>query len=248
MGIQVCPLPTAVYSTHGLFPDHISVDLTDFLQACLRHWTTLGLTFDVIYSGFLGSVQQIEHLSDFLQQHVAEHQLVVIDPVLGDRGKLYSVIDPLMVEGMRQYIRFADVITPNFTEAALLLNESYQPEISAEKVQEWCVRLVEMGPKYVVITSVPMTKLSGQIAIIIYDHTEGVYSTITCEMFPASYPGTGDAFTSVIVGRLLYHDPLVVAVERAVHFIAHALRLTLAQATPAKEGILLEQALDTLRI
>jgi pyridoxine kinase len=248
MGIQVCPLPTAVYSTHGLFPGHTSVDLTDFLQECLRHWTTLDLKFDAIYSGFLGSVQQLEHLSGFLQQHATDHQLVVIDPVLGDHGKLYGVTDPGMVERMQHYIRVADLITPNLTEAALLLDELYHPEIQSEQVQEWCARLAEMGPKHVIITSVPMTKLSEHIAVMVYDHTTGSSSTIDCEMLPVNYPGTGDAFTSVIVGRLLHHDPLEVAVERAVQFMAHALRLTLAQATPVKEGILLEQVLDALRI
>ncbi len=246
MGIQVCPLPSAVFSTHGAFARHVSVDLTAFQQECLQHWSDLELTFDAVYSGFLSRVEQIDLLTAYLNQPANPHRLVLIDPVLGDHGALYGVTDPRMVEAMRSYIAVADVVTPNLTEAALLLGESYDADLDAETLRAWCIRLADMGPDIVVITSVPVKTTSSQLAVCAYQRSDGQFRQLSGEKLPAAFPGTGDAFSSVLLGYMLHGHALPVAIQQAMQFVADAMRLTLKHNTPVQEGILLECVLDAL--
>ena len=126
MGIQVCPLPTAILSTHtGGFTDFSFIDLTDNMEKMMDHWSKLDLEFDCIYSGFLGSHKQIDIVSRFIDRFGHKNNLVVIDPVLGDSGELYSTMGCEMVEEMKKLITKADIITPNFTEVCLLLDKEY---------------------------------------------------------------------------------------------------------------------------
>lgn len=248
MGVQVCPLPTAVLSTHtGGFEGYKFVDLTDHMQEFMDHWRTLQIEFDAIYSGFLGSSRQMDIVSAFIQDFSREDQLVVIDPVLGDNGKLYATIGQDMVEEMRRYIRLADVITPNLTEAAALLDEPYQPEIQQNTLKEWILRLAEKGPKIVIITSVPVLHSKKQTSVIAYNLDDGRFWKVSCDYIPTNFPGTGDAFTSVVVGSLLQGDSLPIALDRAVQFISTAIRATFGHKYPVREGVLLERVLHNLR-
>lgn len=247
MGIQVCPLPTAVFSTHGMFPGYRSLDLTDYLRDCLQHWRDLNLRFDVIYSGFINSVRQVDFITSFLRAIPQQDRFVVIDPVLGDNGRLYGVTPPDLVAGMRTYIRLADIITPNLTEAALLLDEPYQADMTEEAFKEWLIRLTEAGPDTVIITSVPVVDLSSHTAVLAYNRIEEVCWRVVCERIPATFPGTGDAFTSIVIGSLLQGHSLPVAVDRAVLFISFAIRTTVEHSSPEREGILLESVLDVLK-
>ena len=248
MGIQVCPLPTAVFSTHGMFLGYRSLDLTDYLRDCLQHWRELNLRFDAIYSGFLNSARQLDLITSFLRDIPHQDRFVVIDPVLGDNGRLYGVTPPDLVAAMRAYIRLADVITPNLTEAALLLDEPYQTDMAEEAIKEWLIRLAEAGPDTVIITSVPVVDLPSHAAVLAYNRIEGICWRVLCERIPATFPGTGDAFTSIIVGSLLQGHSLPVAVDRAVQFISLAIRTAVEFASPEREGILLEGVLDILKL
>lgn len=175
MGVQVCPLPTAILSNHTGGFDHYSfVDLTDTMEEYIDHWKRLNLTFDCIYSGFLGSVRQIEIVAGFLDHFGGEDTLAVVDPVMGDNGRLYSSMKPEITEEMKKLVGKADIITPNFTEAAFLLGEPYREEITDEEVKAWLLRLSEMGPRTVIITSVPGRRVTGQVQsedtnVIAYD-------------------------------------------------------------------------------
>jgi len=140
MGVQVCSVPTAVLSTHtGGFEGYSFVDLTDTLEEFFNHWHKLKIEFDCIYSGFLGSSRQIDIISKFIANFSANDPLVVIDPVMGDNGKLYSTMDREMVEKMRSLLQKADIITPNFTEAAYLLDEEYNLDITQEQIKKWLI-------------------------------------------------------------------------------------------------------------
>lgn len=246
MGIQVCPLPTELFSTHGAFPGYERIDLAEPLQAIIDHWRALAIRFDAIYSGFLGSTRQIDIAARFIRDFTQPAQLVVVDPVLGDNGKSYGVTAPGMVAKMRTYIRLAHVITPNLTEAALLLEEPYRPDISETEVKDWLARLAECGPEIVIITSVPVLQTPNRIAVLAYNRKDGRFWRVAGERIPGNFPGAGDAFTSVVTGSLLQGDPLPVALDRAVQFLALALRTTFAQSAPVREGILLEKVLPDL--
>ena len=246
MGIQVCPLPTAVLSTHGRFPGHTFVDLTEQLQDVIHHWKSIGIQFDAIYSGYIGSVKQLEIMTHFIEDFSQEDQFTVIDPVLGDNGKLYGVTGQNIIEAMRRYIRLGHVITPNLTEAALLLDEPYNPDIQEHTLKEWLLRLAEKGPEKVVITSVPVFQVERQTAVIAYDSADGRFWKVSCDYLPAHFPGTGDAFTSVIVGSLLQGDSFPMALDRAVQFLSSVIHVTFGYSAPEQEGILLERVLQHL--
>lgn len=250
MGIQVCSAPTAVLSTHtGGFNGYSFVDLTDSLQEFFAHWKKLNLDFDCIYSGFLGSPRQINIVSDFIDDFVKDRDtLVVIDPVLGDNGKLYSTMDQDMVEQMGKLIRKADIITPNFTEAAFLLDKPYDLNISDQELKKWLYELSQMGPEKVVITSAPASKDPKTTSVVAYNKEDNRFWKVSCVYIPAHYPGTGDAFTSVIVGSILQGDNLPIALDRGVQFITAAIRASYGTTFPKREGVLLERVLGNLNM
>ncbi len=247
MGVQPCSLPTAVLSTHtGGFQNYRFVDLTEQMQAMIDHWKEIGIHFDAMYSGFLGSSRQIDIVQRFILDFFGEDQLVLIDPVLGDNGKPYSTMDAAMIANMRGLVKHADIITPNFTEAAFLLDEPYDLSIGQNKLKTWTKRLAEKGPHQVIITSVPVPEGKNISSVLAYNAEDDRLWKVDCGYIPAHYPGTGDIFASVIVGALLQGDSLPIALDRAVQFVSLAIRSTFGYDCPAREGVLLERVLPSL--
>lgn len=252
MKVQVCPVPTAVLSSHtGGFEGYSFLDLTDYMEQHIAHWKSLNLEFDCIYSGFLGSPKQMKIVADFIDFFGHKNNLTVVDPVLGDNGKLYGTMNNEMVEEMKKLISKADIITPNFTEVTFLLNKPYKKEISETEVKEWLVELANMGPKIVIATSVPdenSHKADRKTNVIAYDKENNIFWKVSCKYIPASYPGTGDAYTSVVIGSLLQGDSLPIAIERGVQFITQCILASYGFKYPNREGVLLERMLDVLKM
>ena len=253
MKVQVCPVPTAILSTHtGGFEGYSFVDLTDSMQEYIDHWKKLNLEFDCIYSGFLGSPKQISIVSDFIDFFGKKAEFIVVDPVMGDNGKLYSTMGEDMVNGMRKLIKKADIITPNFTEVMYLLGKSYEENITEEKIKNYLRELAQMGPRIVIATSVPDTekdeKIDKKTSVVAYDKENDLFWRVSCKYIPASYPGTGDAYTSVVIGSLLQGDSLPIAIERGVQFITQCIMASYGFKYPNKEGVLLERTLDILKL
>lgn len=247
MGIQVCPIPTGVFSTHGLFPGVKITDLTDVLQEYLDHWRSIGVTFDAIYSGFVNTPRQIAIMIDFISDLSQKKPLIIIDPVLGDNGKLYGVTDKNMVARMQDYICLADVITPNMTESALLLGKPYRSTFDLTEIKEWLLEFTEKGPRTVVFTSVSLAHTPPQKSVIAYNRDVNQFWRILYDEIPVAFPGTGDAFTSVLTGSLLQGDSLSLAVDRAVQFLSIAIKTTFSYPSyPNREGIMLEHVLQHL--
>ena len=150
MGIQACPLPTAILSTHtSEFKNYHFVDFTDEMEAYINHWKSLKIEFDAVYSGFLGSARQVSIVHKFISDFRQKNQIIIVDPVLGDDGETYATITGDLVEQMGELVTAADVITPNVTEAALLLNEPTDlphDEFSTELIKDWLQRLASKGP------------------------------------------------------------------------------------------------------
>lgn len=251
--IQATPLPTAILSTQTVgYNDFTLLDLTDDMVRILDHWERLGLRFDGVYSGFMASTAQMDSAARCIRNCLAPGGLAVVDPVLGDDGKLIPTMTPEMVAKMRWLITCADLITPNFTEVCLLLDEPYSPEADLPTLKGWLRRLAENGPKTVVATSVPLA--DGQASrkpectsVLAYERDEDRFWRVDCSYIPAYYPGTGDVFASVLTGSLLQGDSLAIALDRAVQFVTLGIRATFGQGLPNREGILLERILDTLR-
>lgn len=249
MKVQVCPVPTAILSTHtGGFEGYSFIDLTEYMQEHINHWKKLDLEFDCIYSGFLGSPKQIEIVKDFIDYFGKKAKFTVVDPVMGDDGKLYKTMGKEMVNGMRSLIKKADIITPNFTEVMYLLGKDYKESITEEKIKKYIKELSEMGPKIVIATSVPDTTNSEKTSVVAYDRENDLFWRVSCKYIPASYPGTGDAYTSVVIGSLLQGDSLPIAMERGVQFITQCIMASYGFNYPSKEGVLLERMLDILKV
>lgn len=242
-GIQVCPVPTAILSAHtGGFGEVVLRDLTDYISPALEHYKRLNYEFDCVYSGFLASTEQIDHCLEFFEYY--KDALKVVDPVMADNGKPYKTCTHELCSRMGELAAIADIITPNITEAAILLRENpVQPDTAMQKIKSYLVRLSELGPKIVVITSVFS---DGKAYNVGYDREHSKFWRIPYNMINARYPGTGDVFASVLTGSILRGDSLPIAMNRATAFLERAIKTTYSYSTDTREGIMLESCLDFL--
>lgn len=246
MGYQVCPLPTAILSAHSEYSGFRSLDLSSHMQTIIDHWKELGLRFDALYSGYLASLQQMDIVSGFFRDFKHSGNFILVDPVLGDHHHLYPGMDEEMIGGMRNLCRQANIITPNLTEAAFLLGEKPGMAQTREDAAEWCRRLSALGPEYVIITSAPSDE-KNNVATLAYNRIDKRVWQVKCDYVPASYPGTGDAFASVITGCLLNGDSLPEALDRAVHFINMGIKATFGYNQDPLDGMNQEKVLHYLK-
>ncbi len=246
MGFQVCPLPTAVLSTHTQYPTYSFLDLTEEMEHIIENWEKLGIRFDTFYTGYLGSPKQAQIVEAFISKFRRENDMVVVDPVLGDNGHLYKGITGEMVTEMKRLVRQADIITPNLTELYYLLDMPSQEHITDAELKKALKALSDQGPSIVIATSVPVSGDPRSTSVYAYNHFGDRYWKVTCPYLPAHYPGTGDTFTSVITGSLMQGDSLPIALDRATQFILQGIRATFGYEYNNLEGIMLEKVLHNL--
>ncbi len=248
MGCWCSPLPTAYLSASTIFPPSrhfVFQDLTGEMEGSADHWAELGTAFDALYSGFVGSERQIGVLREFLERFREERTLVLVDPVMGDWGKPYRTYTPAMCREMKALADLADVITPNLTEAAILLDEAYEaaPRDRAG-LEGWLRRLSREGRRSVILTGVhPEPGLVGAASL---DRETGEIALSAVREEPAQFPGTGDLFASVALGALLRGEGLDKAAALAVEFVGRCAKETLALGTPIPEGVQFESLLGEL--
>ncbi len=247
MGCQCCPVPTAYLSAHTGFPasERASfLDMTGQLPRTAEHWGELGVALDAIYSGFLSSAEQIGLLGEFIGRFRQAGTLVLVDPVMGDHGRAYRTYTGEMCEKMKSLCDRADLITPNLTEAALLLDEPYCASPGPDQVRRTLERLSLEGKRSVVITGVSAGE--GQVGAACLDRETGRTCIAMSRREEGQYPGTGDLFASVLLGALLRGGELRNAAECAVEFVRGAVRRTLELGTPILEGVQFEGLLGAL--
>lgn len=247
MGAECCPLPTAFLSAQTAFPKSdraVFLDMTDQLARTGSHWQELDAEFDAIYSGFLGSETQIGLLGDFIRTFRKENTLVVVDPVMGDWGRPYRTYTPDLCRRMGELAEHADVITPNLTEAAILLDESYDAHPDKAKVRDWLERLSLKGTRSVVITGVAPVR--GQVGAACFDRDSGEMSFPSTNQERGEYAGTGDLFASVMLGALLRGESLHAAAKLAVDFVQRCVVFTNALNGDKREGVMFEGLLKEL--
>lgn len=244
MGIQVCPVPTAILSSHtGGFGDVEIKDLTDYIPEALKHYKRLKENFDCIYSGYLASVMQIDYCLEFFNSY--NKSLKIVDPVMGDHGKLYKAFTSELCERMKELVKCADIITPNLTEASILLGEKFPDGLmTTQEAKSWLVRLSEKGPQIVVMTSVVLA--DGSNCNLGYDRENNAFWKVVCDFVPVNYPGSGDIFSSVLVGGLLNGDSLPIAINRATSFTEIAIKTTYSYSCEPRNGIMIESCLNWL--
>ena len=246
MGIQCCPLPTAFLSTHtGGFEGFTFLDMTDELPKVAAHWKSLGLGFQAVYSGFLGSERQIAIVEDFLREFRGPDTLAVIDPVMGDHGTVYQTYTPAMCAGMARLAELADVITPNLTEAALLLDIPYgELPVGEAGCREIVERLSLDGRRSVVLTGASTAPaLTGAMC---FDARTGQTEAVQTQRVPQEFHGTGDVFASVLTGALVQGATLPDAARQAVDFVRACAERTARAGIPMREGVEFEPLLGLL--
>ena len=246
MGIQCCPVPTAFLSTHtGGFEGFTFLDMTDELPKVTGHWQSLGLRFSAVYTGFLGSERQIDLVSRFIRTFRAPDTLVVVDPVLGDDGQAYRTCTPDLCAGMARLAETADVITPNLTEAAFLLNCSYEDLPRDRSGLEDVVRELSLGGRRsVVLTGVSLTP--GATGAMCFDAADGCITAVQTEFVSHPLLGTGDVFASVLTGALVKGASLEESARQAAEFVRQCARRTVAEGLPLREGVDFEPLLGLL--
>lgn len=242
MGVQACPAPTAVLSKHTGFPQFSFHDLTNTLPRFFETWQDLD--FDLVYSGFLGSVGQIETVRSFFhtQKQLNPQCRILLDPVMGDEGRRYSTYTAALCSAMRALVAEADIITPNITEACLLTDTPYQGEsISEREAAALSERLLRLGCSAAVITGIVREDTIGNLT------NDGHSLRFThVHRTECLFSGTGDLFASVLCGALARGKALSDAVTVAGEFLSAVTQYTLQQNTPADEGVLFEPLLVRL--
>ena len=245
-GIEVVCMPTAVLSTHtGGFEGFTYRDLTEDLPAITEHWKSLDLHFSSIYSGFLGSPEQVDIVSNFMDTFNSDNTLVYVDPVMADEGELYSVFDDHMVDKMRELCEKADLLLPNITEACFLLKQPYQHGPYTRDYIEKLVRgLSDMGPEKVVLTGVYFD--NEKLGAACYDRAEDKVEYAFSEKVPGQFHGTGDIFGSFCLAALLNGKSLLDSTQFAVDLTTDCILRTVARETNRREGVDFEGVLPEM--
>ncbi|GHT11992.1 pyridoxal kinase [Bacteroidia bacterium] len=242
-GIETTVLPTAVLSTHtGGFTGFTYRDLTEDIQPISDHWKSLDIRFDSIYTGFLGSFEQLDLVTKFFETFKTDDNIVLVDPVMADNGELYKIFSLEFALGMRKLCEKADIIVPNFTEAALLIGEPYNPGPYTEQyVEDMLKKLSDLGPKKVVLTGVFFN--DTELGAATYDAVTGEIAYSLEKRIPGYYHGTGDVFGSALLAAILNDFPLSEAASIAVHFTASAIQKTAQAGTDIRFGVNFEQSI-----
>ncbi len=245
LGVRVMCAPTAVLSNHTAFDEYYFSDLTEGMEKYFEGWEKLSLSFDGIYTGFLGSERQVDIISDFIKKTRREDTLLFVDPIMGDGGELYSTYTPLLVEKMRDLIAGADIITPNLTEACFLTGEKYEDFYGTEneKLFLLCEKLAALGAKRIVITGI---RREDKVGNIVYDSESQERFTSFSDYIAREYCGTGDLFASLLCGYMIKGECLEAAVEKSAEFVCRAVELSEELRVSPTDGIAFEPLLQNM--
>lgn len=242
MGINCCVMPTALLSNHTGYSDYFFEDCTEQMEQFALNWKKMQLNFDCIYSGFLGSEKQIETVENFIKDFKAAGTKVVIDPVMGDNGKIYTTYTSAMCNEMKKLVAVSDIVTPNLTEACSLCGMEYVGEHPDDETAEHiCRKICELGAGSVVLTG---CKDRDCISNVVYEN--GVMKKYSSKLIPKYFTGTGDTFASLICGLVTIGKTVFEAVEFATDFIHKCAVYSYEIGQSVNEGIACEKFLGLL--
>ena len=240
-GVECGVLPTAVLSTHTAFDKFTFCDLTDEIEPISKTFSDLGIDFDCIYTGYLGSFRQLALVDDFISTHKKENTLVVIDPAMADNGVLYKGFTPEFAKAMANLVRHADLVIPNLTEACFMLDIPYTEEYDEDYIKDILVRLTNLGAKRAALTGITFdNKTLGAYS---YDSETGKFFYYANNYLPVRYHGTGDIFASAAVGSLMRGQSAENALAVAVDYTHECIRLTMEDEDRRTYGVNFEEAI-----
>lgn len=240
--VQCCAVPTAIFSNHTGFESFFVEDYTDRLSAYTTEWKKLNLRFDAITSGFLGSAEQISIVEKFISDFRDQNTVVVIDPVMGDYGKLYPTYKVETAIQMKSLVRHADILTPNLTEACILTGEVYRENPDRAFLEKICLELSRNGAEKIVITGLDN---GDSICNFIYQKDKG-FSEVCVKKSGLQRSGTGDVFSSIITACAVRKFDFARSVEIAAEFVAKAIKRSTELDIPTTDGVCFEEILGEL--
>lgn len=244
MGVETAIIPTAVLSTHTMFSSFTCKDLTDQIEPITKHWQQEGLDFDAIYTGYLGSFEQIDLMKKMFADFKTEKNITFVDPAMGDGGKLYPAFDEAFARHMATLCAVADIIVPNITEACFMTGTEYKEKYDEAYVADLLKKLSALGAKISILTGVSFEE--GKTGVMGYDSEKDETYYFCHEKLASSYHGTGDIFSSTCVGALMKGFDWKKAVEIAALYTAECIRLTMADGKLKWYGVHFEQAIPYL--
>lgn len=244
MGVEAAILPTAVLSTHTMFQNFTVKDLTDQVQPIAAHWKQEGITFDALYTGYLGSFEQIDLMKELFDTFRTADNFTFVDPAMADNGKLYPAFDEAFAKYMATLCAKADIIVPNVTEACFMTGTPYCAEPDEAYVRELLVKLADLGANISILTGVGLAP--GKTGAMGYDRRTGEFWHYCHDKLPVSFHGTGDIFSSTCVGALSRGLDWKQAVQIAADYTAECIRLTLEDPAKPWYGVNFEQAIPYL--
>ena len=244
-GVECCVLPTAVLSTHTAFNGFTFRDLTCDINAISKHWQEQNIKFDALYSGYLGSFEQLDLVSDLFNKFKTKDNFILIDPVMGDHGKLYAGFDQKFAFEMAKLCSYADIIVPNLTEACYMLNCQYIPNgYNEDYIRNILLKLTDLGAKTAVLTGISFNE--KDLGIYGYDSIRKKYFSYYREHLPQSFHGTGDVFASTLCGALSIGKSVLDSFKIAVDFTVESITKTIENKNSNWYGVDFESDLPQL--
>lgn len=254
MGVQACPLPTAILTAQTEYPSYFSEDMTAQIPIFEMEWRKLQVTFDGIHTGYITGKEQVTHILNFLHTFKKEQTTLLVDPVMGDIGEAYENFDDELLSKMKELVKQADIITPNLTEFCLLTGLSYDSLIGHNKEADLLKAIKEAGEKlhvetdaHIIITGIhsPITQTDSRSIGNMYINGENTIYNIM-PFNGKSYSGTGDLFASVLMGSIMRGDDILSGIQLAETFLSAAVQDTDEAGTAQIEGINFERYLKLL--
>jgi len=250
--VQCCPVPTSVFSNHTGYPSYYFDDYTERMQPYIDQWKKLGLAFDGIETGFLGSKRQIDIVAGFIRDFRSPHTVVVVDPIMGDHGKTYATYTKEMCQEMRHLVTYADIITPNLTEGCILTGTPYhENKWKLKEIKELAEKLSAMGPEKVVITGIPQGEYIANYCFVRdgggLAKVSGTGQLLRTMKVGTQRCGTGDIFAAIITADAVNGVPFAVSVKKASNFIKRCILKSMEMEIPLTDGVCFEEILDTLK-
>ena len=245
-GVETTLMPTAVLSTHtGGIEGFTYRDLTEDIMPIARHWESLNIEFDAIYSGFLGSFEQIDLVSEVFDMFKTEGNLILVDPVMADNGELYKIFDANFPLGMKELCKKADILIPNITEACLMLEIPYTSgPYTKEYIEELLLKLADLGPKRIVLTGVYYDDVN--LGAATYEKDTNSFGFAFSKRIEGYYHGTGDVFGSALLSAVLNDFSLVESTQIAVDFVTESITRTKNAGTDIRFGVNFEASIPNL--
>ena len=244
MKIQAVTIPTAVLSAHTQFPEYYFDDYTSKMRDYIQTYKDLNLSFDAIASGFLGSEEQVDIVIDFFKTFKKNGSFTLVDPVMGDYGKLYETYTPTLCEKMKALVHYADILTPNLTELCTLTDVEYRTEgFTDAELGEMCRKLTEQGPEHIVVTGIPYN--SKQIMNYVYSKGEEP-RIVMVDRIGGDRSGPGDVISSIIAGMYMNGHDFYESVKKAAEFVTKCIRYCEDNNVPTHWGLCFEMYLRDL--